>query len=114
MQSKKAVHMAAGRKRTGLPVHANLLVLEYSQIRQHELGPVLPEIAEKHEAQPLAHFDHFEPEHGVGASGPVLELRQIESRIEQTDEQRRLGYPDTASGQAEVVHHLDFAVKSKQ
>src|SRR5260370_31460733 len=81
MQSKKTVHMAASRKRTGLPVHANLLVFEYSQIRQHELGPVLPEIAEKHEAQPLAHFDHFEPEHGVGGFGPVLKLRQIESRI---------------------------------
>jgi hypothetical protein len=114
VQAKKTVHMAASRKRTGFPLHANLLVFEYSQIRQHELGPVLPEIAKKHEAQTLAHLDHFEPEHSVGCFGPVLELRQLESRIEQTGEQRRLGYPGAVFRQTEVVRHLGFAVQNQQ
>ncbi len=54
MQVQVAVHVGAAAQAARLDAELDLFITEDAQVSQHELGPVLIEIAEEHQSQALA------------------------------------------------------------
>ncbi len=76
MQEQETLHVITAAQTAGFGADLDFFIGVDAQVRQHEFGPVLIQVAEEHQAQAVTQVHHREAVQRVGQRGaPLAKLR---------------------------------------